>query len=88
MDHPSGPAAGVRFPVIRSTESWQMKIDLDRLTEPELMELHHKIVERLKFLESMRTHADMMEFTIGEKVSFSPPGRGEVMGILVTMPLS
>jgi hypothetical protein len=31
----------------------------------------------------MRAHAEMMEFNIGETVSFSPPGRGEVTGILV-----
>ena len=60
-----------------------MKIDIDTLSEKELIELHHKIVERLKFLESMRVHAEMMAFNIGEKVSFSPPGRGEVTGILV-----
>jgi len=83
MDHPSGAAAGKCDPVIRATESWQMKIDIDTLTEKELIELNHKIVERLKFLESMRTHAEMMEFTIGEKVSFFPPERGEVTGILV-----
>jgi hypothetical protein len=59
-----------------------MHIDIDQLTEQELIELNHKIVERLKLLESMRAHADMMAFTIGETVSFSPPGRGEVTGIL------
>ena len=69
--------------MIKETESWQMKIDIDTLTEKELIELNHKIVERLKFLESMRAHAEMMEFAIGEKVSFSPPGRGDVTGILV-----
>ena len=60
-----------------------MKIDIDKLTEPELIELNHKIVERLKFLESMRAHAEMMTFNIGEQVSFSPPGRDDVTGILV-----
>ena len=60
-----------------------MNIDIDQLSEQELTELHHKIVERLKFLESMRAHAEMMTFNIGEKVSFSPPGRGEVTGMLV-----
>ena len=60
-----------------------MKIDIDQLTEPELIELNHKIVERLKFLESMRAHVEMMTFNSGEKVSFTPPGRGEVTGILV-----
>lgn len=60
-----------------------MKIDIDKLTEKELIDLNHRIVERLKFLESMKAHAEMMEFSVGEKVSFSPPGRGEVTGILV-----
>ena len=49
-----------------------MKIDIDKLTEQELIELNHKIVERIKFLQSMRVHSAMMEFVIGEKVSFSP----------------
>jgi hypothetical protein len=60
-----------------------MKIDIDTLTEQELMELNHKIIERLKFLESMRAHAEMLELNMGETVSFSPPGRGELTGRLV-----
>ena len=60
-----------------------MKIDIDKLTEQELIELNHKIVERLKFLASMRAHAEMLEFNIGETVSFSPPGHGELTGMLV-----
>ncbi len=60
-----------------------MKIDIDTLTEKELIGLNHRIVERLKFLESMRAHAEMMEFNVGEKVLFTPRGHGEVIGILV-----
>ena len=59
-----------------------MKIDIDKLTESELIDLNHRIVERLKFLRSMRDHADMMEFSIGEKVCFNPHGRGERVGVL------
>ena len=44
-----------------------MKIDIDTLTEKELIELNHRIVERLKFLESMRTHAEMMEFSVSSQ---------------------
>ncbi|MEC4684432.1 MAG: hypothetical protein VST71_01695 [Nitrospirota bacterium] len=40
-------------------------------------------MERLKFIESMRVHSEMLEFSVGEKVYFHPPGRGEVVGILV-----
>ncbi len=60
-----------------------MTIDIDKLTEKELIDLNHRIVERLKFLESMRAHAEMLEFSVGEKVLFSPPGRREVTGVLV-----
>ncbi len=59
-----------------------MKIDIDKLTEKELIGLNHRIVERLKFLRSMRDHAEMMEFSIGEKVRFNPPGRDEQVGVL------
>jgi len=60
-----------------------MKIDIDKLTEDELIELNHRIVERLKFLESMHTHNEMLQFNPGEKVSFQPPGRGRQIGTLV-----
>jgi len=60
-----------------------MKIDIDKLTEKELIDLNHRIMERLKFLESMRAHNEMLEFSVGEKVRFHPPGRGEVVGVLV-----
>lgn len=60
-----------------------MKIDIDQLTEKELIELNHRIVERLKFIQSMYDHAGMMEFNIGEKVCFSPSGREERIGVLV-----
>ena len=59
-----------------------MKIDIEKLSEMELVDLNHRIVERLKFLESMRAHSEMMEFSIGEKVCFEAPGRETQMGIL------
>jgi hypothetical protein len=60
-----------------------MKIDIDGLTEQELIDLNHRIVERLKFMASVRAHAEMMEFRIGEKVCFDSPGHGTVVGTLV-----
>ncbi len=60
-----------------------MIIDIDSLSEEELVELNHRIVERLKFLESMHTHKEMMQFNPGEEVSFEPPGRGRQTGTLV-----
>ena len=46
-------------------------IDIDRLSEAELVDLHHKIVERLRFLEQMRAHARMLDFSIGDRVCSS-----------------
>lgn len=59
-----------------------MAIDIDRLTEAELVDLNHRIVERLRFLQQMRAHADVLEFRIGERVTFQPDGRGPVQGML------
>ncbi len=41
-----------------------MVIDIDRLTEAELVDLNHRIVERLRLLQHIRAHADMLEFKI------------------------
>ena len=45
-----------------------MKIDIDELSEKELIELNQRIVERLKFLDSVRRHKEMMDFNVGERV--------------------
>src|SRR5207302_8998907 len=56
-----------------------MKIDIDKLTEAELTDLNNRIVARLRFLSQMRAHAQMLEFKIGDRVSFQPEGdRGVV----------
>ncbi len=59
-----------------------MPIDIDKLTEAELIDLNNRIVARLKFLHQMRAHAHMLEFSIGEKVSFQPEGRPPLTGII------
>ena len=58
------------------------KLDIDSLSEEELIELNHKIVARLRFLSQMRSHSMMLDFRIGERVKFRPDGRPEVIGIL------
>ncbi len=45
-----------------------MRIDIDGLTEAELIDLNHRVVERLKFLNQMRAHAQMLEFRIEDRV--------------------
>ncbi|MGB5466273.1 MAG: hypothetical protein WBM84_09350 [Sedimenticolaceae bacterium] len=47
-----------------------MPVDLDRLSYEELVELNHKVVERLKMLEAMQAHLSMMRFNLGQRVSF------------------
>lgn len=59
-----------------------MRIDIDRLTEAELIDLNHRVVERLRFLDQMRSHAEMLEFRIGDRVTFQPEGRVPVVGML------
>ena len=59
-----------------------MKIDIDRLSEAELVDLNHRIVERLRFLHQARAHARMLEFRIGDRVTFDADGRGPVTGML------
>jgi hypothetical protein len=60
-----------------------MNTDIDHLTEAELIELHHRIVARLRFLEQMRAHGTMLAFSIGERVTFTPEGRPPVAGMVV-----
>jgi hypothetical protein len=59
-----------------------MKVDIDRLTEAELIELNNRVVERLRFLHQMRSHAEMLEFRIGDRVQFQAEGRAPVVGML------
>src|SRR5271166_7150823 len=76
----------------RDTAAWEsssgperrdpMKIDIDRMTEAELIDLNHRIVARLRFLNQMRAHSEMLEFRIGDRVAFRPSGQGRVEGLL------
>lgn len=59
-----------------------MSIDIDRLTEAELVDLNHRIVERLRFLDQMRAHKAMLDFAIGESVMFEDRNGQTVQGTL------
>src|SRR4029450_11213815 len=59
-----------------------MKIDIDNLSEEELIDLNHRIIERLRFLSQMRAHSKMLDFKIGDRVTFQPEGRPPVVGML------
>jgi hypothetical protein len=58
------------------------KIDIDKLSEEELIDLNHRIVERLRFLGQMRAHSQMLDFKIGERVTFQPADRPPMTGIV------
>jgi hypothetical protein len=59
-----------------------IEIDIDRLTEAELLDLNHRIVQRLRFLDQMRAHGTMMNFQRGEQVRFRDKRGRWVRGIL------
>ena len=60
-----------------------MSIDLDKMAVEELVALNQRIVERLKFLESVQTYQEMMAFNLGARVSFEAPGEGRQLATLV-----
>ncbi len=57
-------------------------IDIDNLSEAELIELNHKVVARLRFLNQMRSHSAMLDFRIGERIKFHPDGHPELIGTI------
>jgi hypothetical protein len=59
------------------------EIDVDALTEAELVDLNHRIVERLRMLDQLRAHRQMLTYRIGDRVTFEPDGRPPVVGMLV-----
>jgi len=59
-----------------------MNIDIDKLNEEELIDLNNRIVARLRFLNQMRAHSQMLDFRIGDRVTFQPQGRAALFGIV------
>lgn len=57
-------------------------INIDDLTEAELIDLNRRIVERLRFMNQARAHKRMLEFKVGDRVTFQPEGRPPVVGML------
>ena len=60
----------------------ETKINIDGLTEAELIDLNNRIVERLRFLHQARAHSHMLEFSVGDRVSFQPEGHDALFGVL------
>lgn len=59
-----------------------MPIDIDGLSLEELVQLNHRVVERIKMLQAMQAHVDMMAFNLGARVSFDTQD-GRQLGTLV-----
>ena len=59
-----------------------IKIDIDKFTEAEFIDLNHRIVARLRFLNEMPAHAEIREFKIGDRVPFQPDRRLVMVGML------
>lgn len=59
-----------------------MKIDIDEFTYDQLIDLNNRVVARLRFLDQMRAHSAMLDFRIGEQVSFQPPGHTVLTGVI------
>ena len=57
-------------------------IDIDPLNEAQLIDLNRRVVTRLRFLQQMRAHAHMLDFSVGQKVFFQPDGHPELQGII------
>lgn len=59
-----------------------MNIDIDRLSKEELLELNHRIVERLKQFSEVETLELSKKFRVGEVVEFRSE-RNIIRGIVI-----
>jgi len=58
------------------------RINIDHLTEAELIDLNHRIIQRLRLMNQVRAHKAMLEFRIGDRVSFEPQSGTPLFGVL------
>jgi hypothetical protein len=58
-------------------------IDIDGLTEAELVDLNYRICARIRLLREVRAHEQMLAFRVGDRVSFEG-NRGERVTGVVT----
>jgi hypothetical protein len=61
-----------------------MTIDIESLSYEELLELQHKISQRLRTIESGKIPKDQSKFNPGDKVSFAHPTLGLQTGTLLS----
>lgn len=59
-----------------------MTLSLENLSEQELVELNHRVVERLRLLRQNRSQNQMLHFNVGEQVCFDGPDGNVVTGMI------
>ena len=57
-------------------------IEIDALSEAELIDLNRRIALRLRMVQTLRSHQQMMKFSVGQRVRFEPPGHGLLAGMI------
>ncbi len=57
-------------------------INIDHLTEPELIDLNQRIVQRLRLIRQIHAHKAMLQFRIGDRITFELENRVPVFGTL------
>jgi len=62
-----------------------MDLDLTNLTEEELIDLNSRIVDRIRILRQARCRDSMVEFSIGDRVTFKPECGHEITGTVVRL---
>jgi hypothetical protein len=60
-----------------------MMHDIDNLNEAQLVDLYNRVGARLNFLQQMRAHSHMLDFSIGERIAFQPKGQPMLHGVIV-----
>ena len=56
-------------------------IDIDQLSEQELHDLNRRVVERLRIMQQVRAHKEMLHYRVGQRVSFRSADR-TIQGVL------
>ena len=60
-----------------------MSINIDTLSREELVELNDRVIERLKYLDTVHAQQAMMTLNIGSQVSFDSSRHGRVFGTVI-----
>lgn len=75
-----GPTPAAQPPICPACVSTS-EIEIDSLSERELLSLNRRVVARLKMLRQGRAYEEMLRFRVGEKVAFDTRER-VVFGVL------